>query len=97
MTTEEQTTTGTMPVKQLKNQVTKGSERRLTWKQLKLAEFIAQEEVAEFEAVVTAIKNRQYKRVDEWKLEAGMRAATPPKLDPMVAECLARQRARLGS
>jgi len=69
--------------------------RALTRKQLKLATFIAEEFVAKFEAVVEAIKNRQYKQVDEWKAEARIRAATPPKLDPGIAECLARQQARL--
>ena len=69
--------------------------RALTRKQLKLARFIAEEYVAKFEAVVEAIKNGQYKRVDEWKEEAGIRAATPPKLDPGIAECIARQKARL--
>ena len=67
----------------------------LTWKQLKLARFIADEFVADFEAVITAMKSRRYKRVDEWKAEASVRAATPPKLDPRFAECLARQKARL--
>jgi hypothetical protein len=70
--------------------------RALTWKQLQLAKFIAQEEVAEFEAVVQAIKTRQYKQVDTWKAEAGIRAARPPRLDPTIAEILARQKARLG-
>jgi hypothetical protein len=97
MKTEEQTTIGNiLPVKQHKRYETPASERPLTWKQLRLAKFIAEEDVAEFEAVVTAIKNRQYKKVDEWKTEAGMKAAIPPRLDPVIADCLARQRARLG-
>jgi hypothetical protein len=69
--------------------------RDLTRKQLKLARLIADEFVAKFEAVVEAIKNRRYKQVDAWKAEAGIRAATPPRLDPRFAECLARQNARL--
>jgi hypothetical protein len=65
--------------------------RTLSWKQLQLAKFIAQEHVAQFEA----IKNRRYKQVDEWKAEAGLRVATPPKLDPVIAKCLAMQQTRL--
>jgi len=97
MKAEEQTTIGTsLPVKQHKRRDTSVSERPVTLKQLRLAKFIAAEYVAEFEAVVTAIKNRQYKRVDEWKAEAERNRATPAKLDPMLAECIARIKARLG-
>ena len=98
MKTEEQTTIDAcLPVKRHKSLATPASVRPLTWKQLRLAKFIAEEDVAEFDAVVEAMKNRRYKQVDGWKLEAGIRAATPPKLDPIIVECIARQKARLGT
>jgi hypothetical protein len=97
MRTEEQTPIETrLPAKQHNTRDTPASQHPLTWKQLRLAKFISEENVAEFEAVVTAMQNRQYNRVDQWKTEAGIRAAAPPpKLDPRIAECLARQKARL--
>jgi hypothetical protein len=96
MTTQEQTKSEcSMPKDKSDHMDPSVQPRDLTRKQMKLARFIADEYVAKFEAVVEAIKNRRYKQVDEWKAEASVRAATPPKLDPIIAECLARQKARL--
>jgi len=96
MTTQEQTKPEcSMPRDKSDHTDPSVQPRDLTRKQLKLARFIADEFVADFEAVITAMKSRRYKQVDEWKAEASVRSATPPKLDPRFAECFARQQARL--